>query len=392
MSPYSPKTGEKCSCRRGVERDNCPRCEGTGWVIDFKKIHQKRREDDMRKNAARWAGGYLDYQRRMNPRWDVGERVLFRRTRRRVRLPAHRHLNPYRRNPSIGGIGVGTLALLGVGGFLAYRYFTGGGSLFGPTAPASVPQGFVPIGSGLYRGPDGATYARNPTTGAMVRAPVGSQPPDAEALLTQAGIALIPQGANMLANWIGGLFGTQRTATTPSAGTTYATRPPTPSASTMPSSPLPSGVAAAIPALPGAAQILPSLWPSTTGTDIPSAPGVEGELGLWSGNADDAMAWALPSADLPTGNLDVMPTDSSWWDMFEGDGALVDSVPVADTGWMDWSQYDFGFSDVAFDVPDIPVPEIDYGGFDYGFMGFGRISRPPTTAVRGYGRRPASIG
>jgi hypothetical protein len=32
---YQPKTGAKCSCRRGVERDNCPTCEGTGFVIDF---------------------------------------------------------------------------------------------------------------------------------------------------------------------------------------------------------------------------------------------------------------------------------------------------------------------------------------------------------------------
>jgi hypothetical protein len=39
MSPYyQPKTGAKCSCKRGVQRDNCPSCEGTGWVIDFAAI------------------------------------------------------------------------------------------------------------------------------------------------------------------------------------------------------------------------------------------------------------------------------------------------------------------------------------------------------------------
>lgn len=32
---YSPKTGAKCGCRRGVQRDNCPNCEGSGWAIDF---------------------------------------------------------------------------------------------------------------------------------------------------------------------------------------------------------------------------------------------------------------------------------------------------------------------------------------------------------------------
>ena len=28
---YQPKTGERCTCKRGVQRDNCPECEGTGW-------------------------------------------------------------------------------------------------------------------------------------------------------------------------------------------------------------------------------------------------------------------------------------------------------------------------------------------------------------------------
>jgi hypothetical protein len=37
-SGYQPKTGAKCSCRPGIQRDNCPSCEGTGWVIDFKLI------------------------------------------------------------------------------------------------------------------------------------------------------------------------------------------------------------------------------------------------------------------------------------------------------------------------------------------------------------------
>lgn len=36
-----PKTGAKCSCRRGVERDNCLSCEGTGQVSDFAAIRAR---------------------------------------------------------------------------------------------------------------------------------------------------------------------------------------------------------------------------------------------------------------------------------------------------------------------------------------------------------------
>jgi hypothetical protein len=37
---YQPKTGEPCHCRRGMERDNCPDCEGTGQRIDFRAIRE----------------------------------------------------------------------------------------------------------------------------------------------------------------------------------------------------------------------------------------------------------------------------------------------------------------------------------------------------------------
>ena len=43
---YQPKTGQPCGCRRGVERDNCPACEGTGWRIDFAKIRARSVEPD----------------------------------------------------------------------------------------------------------------------------------------------------------------------------------------------------------------------------------------------------------------------------------------------------------------------------------------------------------
>lgn len=39
--PYQPKTGEPCHCRPGIERDNCPQCEGTGMRIDFAAIRAR---------------------------------------------------------------------------------------------------------------------------------------------------------------------------------------------------------------------------------------------------------------------------------------------------------------------------------------------------------------
>ena len=41
MNVYQPKTGQACCCKRGVERDNCPACEGTGWRIDFAAIRAR---------------------------------------------------------------------------------------------------------------------------------------------------------------------------------------------------------------------------------------------------------------------------------------------------------------------------------------------------------------
>jgi DnaJ-class molecular chaperone len=31
-------TGQRCSCKRGIDRNNCPQCEGTGQVIDFRAM------------------------------------------------------------------------------------------------------------------------------------------------------------------------------------------------------------------------------------------------------------------------------------------------------------------------------------------------------------------
>lgn len=40
-SKNQPTTGARCTCRPGVQRDNCPTCEGTGWVIDFAAIRNR---------------------------------------------------------------------------------------------------------------------------------------------------------------------------------------------------------------------------------------------------------------------------------------------------------------------------------------------------------------
>ena len=37
---YQPKTGARCGCRPGIQRDNCPACEGTGQLVDFAAIRQ----------------------------------------------------------------------------------------------------------------------------------------------------------------------------------------------------------------------------------------------------------------------------------------------------------------------------------------------------------------
>lgn len=42
INEYQPKTGAKCGCRRGIQRDNCPACEGTGYAIDFAAIRNRK--------------------------------------------------------------------------------------------------------------------------------------------------------------------------------------------------------------------------------------------------------------------------------------------------------------------------------------------------------------
>jgi len=37
-----PLTGSACGCKRRIERDNCPNCEGTGKAIDWRKFHANK--------------------------------------------------------------------------------------------------------------------------------------------------------------------------------------------------------------------------------------------------------------------------------------------------------------------------------------------------------------
>ena len=54
---YQPKTGAPCGCRRGVQRDNCPTCEGTGMQIDFRAIRARASsQSDQRPLPARYEG------------------------------------------------------------------------------------------------------------------------------------------------------------------------------------------------------------------------------------------------------------------------------------------------------------------------------------------------
>ncbi len=44
MSAYQPKTGARCTCKAGRQRDNCARCEGTGMVIDHAEVRRAVKE------------------------------------------------------------------------------------------------------------------------------------------------------------------------------------------------------------------------------------------------------------------------------------------------------------------------------------------------------------
>jgi hypothetical protein len=55
---YQPKTGQPCTCRPGVQRDNCPQCEGTGQRIDFAAI---RKQNGPKSGSTKVAHGYIAF-------------------------------------------------------------------------------------------------------------------------------------------------------------------------------------------------------------------------------------------------------------------------------------------------------------------------------------------
>lgn len=63
---YQPKTGARCSCKRGIQRDNCPNCEGTGYVIDFAAIRARKQMTSSTGTEARAREDSIDAHNRIN--------------------------------------------------------------------------------------------------------------------------------------------------------------------------------------------------------------------------------------------------------------------------------------------------------------------------------------
>jgi hypothetical protein len=150
--------------------------------------------------------------------------------RKLPRLAGHRVVRGhYRHNPkSGGGMGIGTIALIGVGAFFLLRSGALGGvsTMFG--GQPAVP-GYTPIGGNAYRNDATGQIAYRQPTGQMTTAPTGGTivPSGGAAWtapLVQAGVASIPLLGSGLASMIRGLFSgsvTNPTDTSPQpAGTT----------------------------------------------------------------------------------------------------------------------------------------------------------------------------
>lgn len=134
-----------------------------------------------------------------NPRY----RHRMRSGRRSYRVPADR----FRPNPGRGG-GMNWMPLLLIGGaaFFLLPRLTGAGGLFG-AGTSVLPAGYTYLGSGYYRGPDGQTYYRSPTTGQM--APATAQQV-AAAQVQQAGLnvltGVLPTVTTGITSFFKGLF------------------------------------------------------------------------------------------------------------------------------------------------------------------------------------------
>jgi hypothetical protein len=93
----------------------------------------------------------------------------------------------YRHNP--GGTNWMPIVLIGAAAFFLLPRLTGAGgisTMFGGTSV--LPAGYTYMGSGYYRGPDGQTYYRSPTTGQLQVASAGAA---TGAIAQNAGYGLI---------------------------------------------------------------------------------------------------------------------------------------------------------------------------------------------------------
>lgn len=109
---------------------------------------------------------------------------MARRRRHLPRMAGHSaYRGHYRHNPAkSGGISWLPMVAIAAGAFLLMKPGGLGGVL--GTGTSVAPAGYTYLGSGYYRGPDGQTYYRSPTTGQMAPATAGQV---ATGQVTQAG-------------------------------------------------------------------------------------------------------------------------------------------------------------------------------------------------------------
>lgn len=212
----------------------------------------------------------------------------YKRRRRTRSNPWYKYGAPYR-NP--GGKG-GTNWLL-IGGIAVGAFFLLKGGALGSIFGASAPAGYSSIGGGYYRGPDGALYQQNPSTGGMVRSATQAAPGSSvEQQLIAAGsrlaMPLLTGGVTALGKWLGSLWS--------GSGSGSAT-------GALPSTPLDQNTSDVLFGSPGLAPLpaLPELglsdwWNTGTGSDWWNSSvqpvGAEPGYSLWGGEG----SW-LP--DLP---------------------------------------------------------------------------------------------
>ncbi len=129
---------------------------------------------------------------------------MARRRRHLPRMAGHSvYRGHYRHNPGKGGMNWMPILLIGGAAFFLLPRLTGAGGLFGQ-GTSVLPAGYTYLGSGYYRGPDGQTYYRNPTTGQM--APATAQQV-ISGQLQQVGSGIVTSIVPTLASTATSLFG-----------------------------------------------------------------------------------------------------------------------------------------------------------------------------------------